>query len=226
MNNSNAMKNLDDLKTEFKSFKFKDEHMIGKHMKETGEEHDVLRSIIASVKDQDRIDERYILYRKILPVALGIVFLTLLVAFYNINNKLILSGFVMVYIGLLSILILFLRDYRNISNETFDQTLLDYLEAKRKRLTTWKRIPVLYHLIYGCYIVGVLLIIMGNTRMAGLLGTSFGNLIFTGSILSALIISGLTGEYRFRKRHQQLHKPILERIGVLITELRTNGDIT
>ena len=218
------MKNIDDLKAEFRNFRFADKPSMDKRMIEAGEEPAVIRSVIASVKDQDRQDERYILNRKIIPVALGIVFLTLLITLYSIPNNLIFLGLLMVSAGLVSILVLFLRDYHNISRDAFDQSLMEFLQTKRKRLTTWKRIPVLYNLIYGFYIVGVLLIIVGNTRMAGLLGTYLGNLIYTVSIISALIISGILGEFRFRKRHQRLHYPVIERIDSLLNELRSNGD--
>lgn len=219
------MKNIDELKAEFRNFRFADKSSVDKGMIEAGEEPGAIRSVIASVKDQDRLDESYILNRKILPVALGIVFLTLLAALYTIPNKLIFVGFLMVYTGLVSILVLYLRDYRSISSEAFDQSLMEFLQTKRKRMTKWKRIPVLYNLIYGSYIVGVGLIIIGNTRVAGLLDTYHGNLIYTVSIISALIISGIIGECRFRKRHQRLHCPVIERIDSLLNELRSNGDL-
>ena len=102
---------------------------------------------------------------------------------------------------------------------------MDYLVAKRKRLVNWNRIPVLYNVIYGLYIIGVLLIIIGNTPLAGYLGSSFGNLIYMVGIISALVVSGIVGEYRFRKRHQRMQEPIIERIDSLMTELRSNGDL-
>jgi hypothetical protein len=219
------MKSLDDMKSDFTSFKFSAKHLTQNDEIGAGEEHAGFRSVIDSVKGQDRKDERYILHKKVLPVALGIILLTLLATFLHFPNQLILAGFVLVYMGLVSILILFLRDYRNISNEAFDQTLMDYLVAKRKRLVNWKRIPVLYNVIYGLYIIGVLLIIIGNTTLASYLGSSFGNLIYMVGIISALIISGIVGEYRFRKRHQRMQEPIIERIDSLMTELRANGDL-
>jgi hypothetical protein len=218
------MKNLDDMKADFKGFKFARMNVMQKDKSGTEEENAGLRWVIDAVKLQDRADERYILNKKILPVALGIIVLTLLLAFLHIPNLLILAGFILVYAGLVSILILFLRDYRNISSETFDQALLDYLEAKRERLVKWKRIPVLYNVIYGFYIIGVLLIIIGNTPLAEFLAFPHAGLLYTLGIISALIISGVSGEYRFRKRHQSMHQPILERIDSLLTELRANGD--
>jgi hypothetical protein len=62
-------------------------------------------------------------------------------------------------------------------------------------------------------------------RFAGLPGTSYGNLKYTVGIISALKIPGIIGEFRFRKRHQRLHHPIIKRIDRLITELRSDGDI-
>lgn len=218
--------NLDDMKADFKGFKFAQKNVMQRDKSETEEENAGLRSVMEAVKLQDRADERYILNKKILPVALGIITLTLLLAFLHIPNLLVLAGFVLVYAGLVSILIHFLCDYRNISNEVYDQTLMDYLETKRKRLTAWKRIPFLYNMIYGLYILGVLLIIIGNTRLASFLGASYSNLIYTVCIIAALVVSGIVGDYRFRRRHKIMHHPILKRIDSLINELRSNSEKT
>lgn len=220
------MKSLDDMKTDFKHFKFTRKQTMQGDSSGAAEEYAGLRTVMDSVKKLDRSDQRYILNKKILPVALGIVILTLLLTFLQIPNLIVLTGFFLVYAGLVSILILFLRDYRNIINETFDQTLRDYLESKRKRLVQWNRIPVLYHMIYGFYVTGVLLIIMGSTPLADFLGTSHGHLIYALGIIAALVASGMVGEFRFRKRHQKMHRPILERIDSLLSELRSNGDLT
>lgn len=185
-----------------------------------GEQYVFQDSLIRALKRQDHDDKSILLYKRILPISAGIVILTIVFILTHFPNNIILSGSIIVYIGLVSILILFLRDYMRISQDYFGLSIKDYFDKKRKRILRWRRIPVLYNIIYGFYILGVLLLILGNTDIAVVFkGSKIGVIIYTGIIAGTLIISGIIGEIKHRKRFNREHQPLISDIEQLLIEL-------
>jgi hypothetical protein len=107
-----------------------------------------------------------------------------------------------------------------ISQDDFGLSIKDYFDNKRKRILRWRRIPVLYNIIYGFYIIGVLLLILGNTDIAMIFkGSKIGVIIYTSIIVGTLIISGIIGEIKHRKRFRREHQPLISDIKQLLIEL-------
>ena len=144
--------------------------------------------------------------------------------FITVSNILLFTGCTMIYAGLIAVLVLFFRDYRNISKEASGLNLLNYLENKVRRLKSWKSNPKLYHFLYGIYIIGVLLIIIGNIKPIDILKTTQNFIIYTAGIIISLIISGIIGEILYRKRYIKKHQPLIDSISALISELKANGE--
>jgi hypothetical protein len=144
--------------------------------------------------------------------------------FAAVSNIILFTGCVLIYGGLITVLILFFRDYRNISKEASGLSLHDYLGNKVRRLKSWKSNPKLYHFLYGIYIIGVLLIILGITNPVDVLKTTQNFIIYTVGIIISLIISGITGELTYRRSHKKKHQPLIDTISGLIAELKANGD--
>jgi hypothetical protein len=214
-----TFKNIDDFKNDFKNMKASDmETSIFADKKESFD------SILKIIKAQDKDDERYLLRKRILPVLIGIIIFSIIMMFITVSNILLFTGCTMIYAGLIAVLVLFFRDYRNISKEASGLNLLNYLENKVRRLKSWKSNPKLYHFLYGIYIIGVLLIIIGNIKPIDILKTTQNFIIYTAGIIISLIISGIIGEILYRKRYIKKHQPLIDSISALISELKANGE--
>ena len=124
----NSIKNIDEFKKDFKNMKasYKKSKLM-----ENG--YNNINDFLQSIKKQDRDDERYLIRTKIRPAIIGIIILTILFMFYRIPNIVMFTGSFIVYGGLITLIILYFRDYRNISKESFDLSLYEYLQNKKKR---------------------------------------------------------------------------------------------
>jgi uncharacterized membrane protein HdeD (DUF308 family) len=216
------METLDDYKSEFMNLKAKP-----LASSPDGKQSVFQESLLRAVKRQDRADKSLLLYKRILPISAGIIILTLVFILTHFPNNIILTGSIIVYLGLLSILSLFLRDYIGISKDDFGESIRDYFDKKRKRIQRWRRIPVLYNIIYGFYIVGVLLIILGNTNIPEVFKDSkLGVIVFTSMIIGSFIVSGIIGEIKYRKRYMEEHQPLISEINRLLNELNDEEELS
>ena len=209
------METLDEYKSEFRNLKTKP-----LPSSPIGEQPQIQDSLLRALKRQERADKSLLLYKRILPVSAGVLILNIVFILTRFPNNIILAGSIIVYLGLVSILVLFLRDYMGISQENFGVSIKDYINKKRKRILRWRRIPVLYNIIYGFYIIGVLLLILGNTNIETVFkGSKVGMIIYTGIVVGALIISGIIGEIKHRKRFKKEHQPLISDLTQLLNEL-------
>jgi uncharacterized membrane protein len=168
---------------------------------------------------QDREDERYIFRRKIIPLSFGLLCITIVFLLVNIPNIVVLSGCMLIYAGLISILIRFLIDYKKISGEVYDLSLLVFLNRKEARLKSWKSTPVSYHFMFIVYVMGLVLLILGNDKFFMELQSIWKVFLFVGLILFIFVISALSGEYYYRKRHRTKHMPLLQIISRIKKDL-------
>lgn len=211
------MGTIDELRSEYKNMKAKPMAVFP-----DGEQPVVLDTLIRALKMQANSDRNYLLYRKILPVSIGIVLLTIVFILTRPPNMMILSGCILVYTGLLSILVLFIRDYILISKEDFGVSIIEHLSNKRLQIKRWRRIPVLYNMIYGFYIVGVLFFILGNTGLEEIFrGSRFGIMLYSCIIIGTLVLSGIIGELKHRSRFKREHQPVIHDITQLLNELKS-----
>jgi len=179
-----------------------------------------LDDLIQRIKSQDQEDERYILKKKLLPLLIGLLFFTTVIMIAPIKNILLFTGCFLIFVGMIGAVIIYLLEYKNISKETFDLSLFEFLKQKEKRLKLWKIQPVRHHILYALYIVGVVMMILGNTGKIRILKTTQNIIIYIGVILIALCLSGIIGEYLYRKRHKNKHQPLLQIISDLKEELQ------
>lgn len=182
------------------------------------------RNILESIKRQDKADERYILNKRIIPVLSGLIILTVVLMFNVVSNILILIGSLMIYTGLITILLLFFKDYKNISTEQFGISLNEFLENKKRQLAKWKYQPFLYHVIYAVFVIGVLFLIIGNTGLLDVLKTKLAVAIYVICIILALIFSGLIGEYLYRNRYRKQHHILKANISDLLNQLNSEAE--
>ena len=176
-----------------------------------------LKDFMRQVRKQDREDERYLVRKRLLPLLFGLLFLTFVIMISPIKNMILFWGILLVYAGLVAIGLFSFLDYKNISKEKFDMSLLTFLKQKEARLTSWKSTPLKYYFIYAFYVIGVMMMIVGNTNLIRNLKTFQNIALFTGITLSIFILSWIIGEYFYRKRHKQMHQPLLK----LIDELKS-----
>lgn len=175
--------------------------------------------LVQRIRIQDKLDEQFILKRKILPVSVGLILLIIVFMITRITNPILFAGSTLVFLALTSILILFVLECRNISKEDMDMTLLDFLNQRKRRLESWRSTPVLHTTIFGVFVIGLIMMILGNTSLVIFLDTSENILIYIGANLMILIISWLVGVYRWRKRYRQQHLPLIRDIANIISEL-------
>jgi hypothetical protein len=143
----------------------------------------------------------------------------------HINHPLLLAGALLVFLSLLTILFLFSLDYRNISREKFDVSLVEFLKVKKERLLIWQSTPVLHTVIFAIFSIGLLMMILGNTQLVNRLRSTINILIYVGLNVAILAISWFIGEYKKRKRYRQQHKPLISDISMLIDALTNGKDI-
>ena len=104
--------NLDQIKNDYKK-------MRAPEMEITVPGIRSIEELIQKIMKQDREDERYILKRKIIPLSFGLLCLTIVALLVNIPNIVVLTGCVLIYAGLISILLRFLVDYKKISGVNY-----------------------------------------------------------------------------------------------------------
>lgn len=211
--------NIDDYKGDFKKMKIPDIKTIQKI--QYGED---ISNFINIIRHQDKEDEQFLLRKKILPVLLGIIILVVVFMIVPIKNPVILSGSLMVFLGLLAILILFIRDYRNISKETFGLNLKEYLQNKMVRLKSWRSTPKLHNIIFVFFAFGCCIMLLGNARFMASLNNTQNILLFITAYVLAFIVSWIIGEYRYRRRHKNHHMHLIKNISELLKELGGEGN--
>jgi len=210
--------NIDDFKEDFKKIKMPDIKALQK-----ADYGNAINTFLLWIKRQDKDDEQYMIKQKILPVLIGIIILTFLFMLYPIRNPILLAGCIIVYIGLMAILGLFFMDYRNISKETFDLSLYEYLRNKRERLESWESTPKLYNAIFLFFVVGVSMMIVGNTGLIDTLNTTQNIIIYLIINIIILIFFWWIGERRIRKRYKKKQLPLINSISDLLCELELDN---
>lgn len=170
------------------------------------------------IKKQDRDDEKYILRNKIIPVSTGLFFITISMLLNPIKTVLLLTGIFLVFLGLFYTLILLLKDYKNISKESYDLSLLAYLKQKEERLRSWHATPTKYKWTFAVFVSGLIMMIVGNTKLMRDLGTEY-IILFIVIYLILLLTSWIIGEHYYRKRHRKKHQPLLKMISDQLNEL-------
>ena len=171
---------------------------------------------VARIKKQDLEDEKYILHNKIVPVSLGLFFITLIMLFNPVKTGLLVLGTFLIFSGLLSTLILLLSDYRNISKESYDLSLLAFLEQKKERLSSWRLTSAKYYLTFIVFVSGL---IMLNINLLKTISAEFGVLFLTVYI-AILALAWILGEHFYRKRYREKHEPLIKTISEQVKELR------
>jgi len=186
-------------------------------MEATANEVTNVDDFIQKIRYQDREDERYIL-KQLLPTSIGLLLFTLVIMGAPIRNIVLFTGCALIYAGMIGWIIMYLVEYKNISKEKFNLNLFEFIQQKEKRLNSWKTQPVRNHILFAFYIIGVMLMILGNrSQFQRLNSTQI--VIFIGAILIVLSLSGIIGEYLYRKRHKNKHLPLLRIISELKEEL-------
>lgn len=170
-----------------------------------------MKELIQVLRKQEKEDQAFIIRRKIIPIAVGIVIFTIILIFNPIRNPLMVTGCLLISGTLLAALMFYLIDYMDISKESFDSSVQDFLRQKEKRLRYWRTTPLKYHLIFLLYITGVVMITLGNNAAM----RDFGALsmaVYLGVIVVLLVVFWILGHRRFLKRHSVKHQPLLELI--------------
>lgn len=202
---------IDDLKKEIKKMRAPQmDHTMA------DEGFAAFENFIQKLKRQDRQDERYLL-RRIFPMLAGLILFTIVVAVTPIKHPVMLTGCILILLTLIMMLISFFKEYSNISKEAFGVTLLDFLRQKERRLVSWKSTPLKYHVIFSFYIIGVFMLILGNTAFLREL-TSIQIAVYLGIYFLVFLVSWIIGERFYRKRHIAKHQPLL----MIIEELKDN----
>jgi hypothetical protein len=205
---------IDDFKSDFIKMKIPDMKTI--QQIDYGED---ISNFLSIIKHQDKEDEKYLIRKKILPILSGIIILVILFLVIPIQNHVILFGSLMVFLGLMAILILFLRDYINISKETFGQSLRSYLQTKLSRLKSWQSTPKLYNVIFIFFVFGCCLMLLGNTGFISALNSTRNAVVFIVAYVCAFAISWALAEYNYRRRHKKQHDQLVREISDLLREL-------
>jgi len=213
------IENIDDYKDDFKNMKIPDLKTFQKI--EYGED---INNFLNLIKHQDKEDEQFLLRKKIIPVLTGIIILVVVFMIIPVENPVILSGSLMVLFGLISILIMFFKDYRNISKETFGLNLKEYLQNKMDRLRSWRSTPRLYNIIFIFYVFGCCIMLLGNTSFMTSLNNTQNIILFIILYVLAFAFSWIIGEYRYRRRYKKLHLHLVRNISELLRELESDDD--
>ena len=177
-----------------------------------------LNSIVELIKKQDKEDEKYLLHNKMIPVLVGLFFITLIMIYNPIKTLVLLTGLTLIFAGLFITLILLFIEYRNISKESYDLSLFSYLEQKKERLKSWRKTSANYKWTFTIFVSGLILMIIGNKGFVEAIGLEH-IIIFIVVYLVVLFAAWIIGERYYQKRHTKKHKPILETISNQLKEL-------
>lgn len=177
-----------------------------------------LKNIVELIKKQDKEDEKYVLHNKMIPVLIGLFLITLIMLYNPIKTPVLLTGLLLIFLGLSVSLILLFREYQNISKESYDLSLLSYLRQKKERLRSWRKTPVKYKWTFTIFVSGLILMIVGNKGFVEEIGSEY-IVIFIVAYLVILVTAWIIGERYYRKRHTKKHKPLLDIISNQLKEL-------
>jgi hypothetical protein len=178
----------------------------------------ILGDFIQRIKQQDRDDEKYILHNQIIPICIGLIILTVIIITVPVTTFPLRTGIILIYTGLISAVILLIKDYRDITKEPYDINLLAYLKQKERRLKSWYATPAKYYLTFTVFVSGLILMILGNTGIIRQFGIEI-TVSIIAIYLIILIISWVIGEYFYRQRHTKKHQPLIAEIRAQIKEL-------
>jgi hypothetical protein len=174
-----------------------------------------MEDFIQKIKKQDKEDEKYILHNRMIPVFIGLFLITIIMLFNPMKSPLLLAGLLLIFLGFFSTLILLFKDYKNISQESYDLSLFAYLRQKKERLKSWRSTPAKYQLTFIVFLTG--LIMMNISLWRNLAPEYFVLALVVYLIL--LAAAWIIGEHFYRKRHMKKHQPLIKNINDLIKEL-------
>jgi hypothetical protein len=206
--------NIDDLKKQYKTVGMPEMDISIKDFTN-------LEDFIQQIKKQDKDDEKYLLHNKMLPVLIGLLFITLIIILNPIKTALLVGGTLMIFLGLFFTFIFLLMDYKSISQESYDLSLLAYLKQKEKRLSSWRATPNRFKWSFSVFVSGLIMMITGNALKIPEISNEY-ILLFLVSYVGLLLICWIIGEHFYRRRHQKKHRPLLNIISELKSELETN----
>ena len=174
-----------------------------------------MNNLILRIKKQDKEDEKYLLKNKIIPLFIGLLLFTMVIIAVPAVNIIVFLGCIFIFSSLLFVLILWLIDYKNISKESFDLNLQEFLKQKEERLKYWKSTHWKYYLILVMYLFGLILMLVGNEPFVRSFQEGYFT-VFLVTIIFIIVLSHLIGERMYRRRHNKKHQPLLE----IITEVK------
>ena len=177
-----------------------------------------LADVISQIKNQDREDEGYLFKNKILPLLAGLIFISVIVIITPVRNISMVTGILIMFTSMLTALILIIIDFRNISKESFDSTVLEFLKQKKRRLESWQSTRFHYYLIFISFCLGYFLMLLGNTKVIDSFNFSYAILIYI-IFLVIVTISWIIGERVFRRKHRVKHQPLINIISEIQKEL-------
>jgi hypothetical protein len=176
-------------------------------------------SFMGRLKAQECKDERFIVRTRIIPISIGIVLFAVVMAINPIHNPVMVGGALLIMLTLLVTLVLYVIDYMSICRESFDASVREFLVQKEKRLRSWRSMALRYRIIFALYILGLLMLTLGNTVILRDFTTTQIT-VYLACIISLLVFFWVRGERAFRKRHAQQHQPLLD----MIEELRSEAE--
>ena len=203
--------NIDDLKKQYKTIRMPDMDISIK-------EFTNLEDFVQQIKRQDRDDEKYLLHNKMVPVLIGLFSITLIILLSPIKTALLVGGTLMTFLGLFLTFIFLFMDYKSISQESYDLSMVAYLKQKEKRLTSWRATSNRFIGTFALFVSGLIMMITGYARMIPEISNEY-IIIFLVSYIVLLLICWIIGEHFYRKRHQKKHLPLLTIISELKSEL-------
>ena len=163
------------------------------------------------IRRQDRKDEKFILYRRIFPLLVGLIGFAVVVIIAPIRTPGMFMGAFLMFLGLLLALLLFSLDYRDISKEEFGASIVQFLKDKKKRLSYWRSTPLKHHLVLAMFLIGWIMLNIGNKPFVQASGGS-AFLVFVGLALLVIILLNINSERLYRRRHKREHEPLLKMI--------------
>jgi cell division protein FtsW (lipid II flippase) len=177
-----------------------------------------LNNIVELIKKQDKKDEKYLLHNKMIPVLVGLFFITIIMLYNPIKTLVLLTGLSLIFLGLFITLILLFIEYRDISKESYDLSLFSYLGQKKERLKSWRKTPAKYKWTFTIFVTGLILMIFGNRGFVEEIGLEY-IFIFIVVYLVVLLSAWIIGERYYQKRHTKNHKPLIDNISNQLVEL-------
>lgn len=163
------------------------------------------------LRRQERKDEKFVLYKRIIPLLVGLVLFGIVMITAPIRTPVMFTGAALLFLSILGALTLFFKFYHDISRETFGASLAQFIREKEKRMSYWRSTPFIHQLAFALFLIGWFLINIGNKPFILTFGGfPFG--IFIGAVLAVIILLNINSERLYRKRHKEEHEPLLEMI--------------